>query len=254
VAGFFRKVAGAFVEFPAGFPEGADRSDGSHPASSDDISALLQQIGSPDPSGGHASDLDEPTDRASRPRRGGPPQGDALAIGPDELFEQAGIADGPNSAIRLMKILAGLGTFPPEQQLAMVRALDAADASWNESSVLGDARSRQAALHDHLDGIEQEHARRLEALSASAREAQSEGDAVIADIDRQIAELQQLRHEALTETAGVVAALDAERREVDAARQRARASVADVSAKLSELIGFFAGHGTAGGGTERHGG
>lgn len=238
MAGFFRKVAGAFVEFPDGPPSGGRASPGlPDEPTSDDVAALLDQLGAtgmrtaePVASAAVVSDSPPP-----------PPPTDALTVSPEALFEAAGIHDGPNSALRLMKILAGLAMFPPEQQLAMVRALDAADATWDESSVLSDARMRQQALRTHVDAVEAEHGRRQAELSEQARQSQAHGDSVIADIDRQIAELQALRHEALSETAQAVARIDAERRDVDGQRERARKAVAEMSDRLSSLVTFFAG-------------
>lgn len=242
---FFRKVAGAFVELP---PEAPQKPAHEPEMSSADIADLLRQIPTPPAEAPvEPPPTPNPAPRAApepAPKADAPPS-DVLNLTPDQIFEAAGIEDGPNSAQRLLKMLAGLAMFPPEQQLAMVRALDAADASWSESNVLADARLRQQTLRTHLDKVERDYAKKVAAISERGRDAQNMGDATVADIDRQILELQRLRQEALGETARGIAALDAERRDVDASVARARSAINEAQSRFSQLINFFAGQHTA---------
>lgn len=231
MAGFFRKVASAFVELPEPPAPAAEEV-----TSTDDVTELLSQI-----SATPAAREPEP------PPAPAPAEVDLLRFDADAVYAASGLEDSPNSAGRLLKMIAGLAMFPPDQQLAMVRALDAADASWTEGGVLGDARKRQQVLRVHQDKVEREHARRVASLGEHGREAQAKGNGIVAEIDQQIAELQRLRQEALGETATTLARLDGERREADAALASVRAALADAQAKLSGLINFFAGQGAHGG-------
>jgi hypothetical protein len=241
MAGFFRKVAGAFVELPADTPDLSGEQAVSEPGEGD-VSDLLEQLES----------AKADSRKAKSPAEAAPSaDADPLTLSTDQVFELAGIVEGPNSTNRLMKMLAGLAMFPPEQQLAMVRALDAADESWTEQGVLADARDRQQALRLHTDRIEREHARRATALGERGKADQARSDAVIADIDKQIAELQRLRQQALQETANAMAALDGARRDLDHALDQARKGSAQVATRLSELIAFFAGPARS---TASHGG
>lgn len=247
MAGFFRKVASAFVELPeaeeAPAPRGASGS-----ADDTDVADLLGQLdaakadrrgSAPGPSapGPGASAL---TLRPAPPPA--VPATDLLAMTSDQVFVASGIPEGANSSHRLIKMLSGLAMFPPTQQLAMVRALDAADESWTEQGVLADARLRLQALRGHMDAVEREHARRVGSIAERGRSSQARGDGIVAEIDQQIAELQNLRQGALTETAHAIAALDVERRELDSALEGARKATSGVSGVLSNLIAFFAGH------------
>lgn len=234
MAGFFRKVASAFVELPE-----ETRPEPEPTPSSDDVTELLAQIDAT-----RAAKAPEPPPAPPVPE---PTASDLLQFDADAVYAASGLEDSPNSAGRLLKMIAGLSMFPADQQLAMVRALDAADASWTEGGVLGDARKRQQILRAHQDKVEREHARRVAAIGEQGREAQTKGNGIVAEIDQQIAELQRLRQDALGETASTLARLDGERREADAALTNVRTTIADAQAKLSGLINFFAGQGAHGG-------
>lgn len=235
MAGFFRKVASAFVELPE-----EPRREPEPAPSTDDVTELLAQIDA-----SRAAKAAEPPPEPTPPAP--EPATDLLHFDADAVYAASGVEDTPNSAGRLLKMIAGLAMFPADQQLAMVRALDAADASWTEGGVLADARKRQQILRAHQDKVEREHARRVAAIGEQGREAQMKGNGVVAEIDQQIAELQRLRQEALGETASTLARLDGERREADAALTNVRTTIAEAQAKLSGLINFFAGQGAHGG-------
>jgi hypothetical protein len=230
VAGFFRKVAGAFVELPEPPKPVSPTFDDTE---ADDVADLIGQLDGMKSTGAATSDPDAPP----------PPPTDHDLMGQtaDAAFEAAGLVDGPNSANRLLKMIAGLAMFPADQQLAMVRALDAADDSWTEQAVLADARARLLTLRSHQEAVEREHATRLSALAERERSAQAMGDATVAEIDGQIAALRELRQEALTQTANTLAGIDGERRALDGALGQSRTALTDLSVRLSGLVTFFAG-------------
>lgn len=232
MAGFFRKVASAFVELPDAEPISPPgdhpEPDGFEPS---DVNDLITQLDAMKSSGGVQA----------APPAAPPSSGDAPNPTIEAAFESAGLDDGPNSANRLLKMIAGLAMFPAEQQLAMVRAIDSADDSWSEQAVLVDARARLVTLRSHQEAIDREHAMRLAALAEREREVQTSGESTVAEVDAQIATLRELRQEALTETANALAGLDSERRTLDEALLRSKTSLADLSTRLSGLISFFAG-------------
>jgi hypothetical protein len=171
----------------------------------------------------------------------GAPQISAMDMMADQVFATAGIADGPNSAQRVLKIIAGLSMFPREQQVVMVRAMDSADEAWSEREVLDDARRRQSALRSHIQTIEAEKAARLQSVAERAAQTQAEGKRRLDDIDQQIAELQKLRQEAVAVSTTVLAELEHERQRTEDVAERARRGITAVVNALSELITFFTG-------------
>jgi hypothetical protein len=240
MAGIFKKVASAFVEFtpeegqpPGGSPGGG----GSLEDINRDAGDLLAQLG--DSPRASAPSVATPGTRAPA---GGSPSS-VMEMTADDVFAAAGLADAPSSSRRILKMLAGLSAFPLPQQLAMVRALDAADDTWSEPEVLADARGRQEALRRHLQAVEAEKAARVTDVGRRSQQVQADGQATVNEIDRQVAELQKMRQEALSQTASAVAALDGERQQVEAVAERAQKGINQVINGLGSLINFF----TAGG-------
>lgn len=251
--GVWRKIGGVFLEFEdeqATTPKRSSRTAPSSAAPSDlagDADALLAQLEGRAPSRPRRARTSAPPSRAAAPAASSatpappPPKADPLTMSPEAVYEAAGISDNPNSADRILKMIAGLAAFPPEQQRAMVQALDAADPSWAEADVLTDARSRQAALRNHLRSIEAEGKARAAALSARQAEVEKTGKTNLDEIDKQIAELQSLRQQQVASTASQVQKLTAEAAELEAASETARRGVTDEVNRLSGLMTFFTG-------------
>lgn len=160
----------------------------------------------------------------------------------DQVFTAAALGDGPNSAQRVLKIVAGLAAFPKEQQVVMVRAMDAADDAWSEKDVLDDARRRQASLRNHISAIEAEKTERLRWIASNAQSAEAEGKQALTEIDAQIAGLQQLREQTAARTHAALTELEQQRRQLEDSAEKARRGITTVINALSELITFFTGN------------
>jgi hypothetical protein len=258
MSGFLRRVAGAFVEFEdePGGGKGRKSSAGDRlDTLTDDAAELLAQL-EDHSAGGSFGRAPSPGASAGAPaggppgEGGGPPPGDAMSMNADDVFRSAGIPDGPNSAERLLRIIAGLTMFPAEQQVVMVRAMDQADETWAEPAVIEDARTRQAALHSHVQRIEGERAFRIQQLKEQIAATQAEGKSLCDDIDARIAELMARREEAVMHKTSAVAELEGHIQRVDADAERARAGIGHVIGALSGLLTFF---GAAPGGQQGHG-
>jgi len=185
----------------------------------DDAASLLAQLegtggggGGGDPAGAPASG--EP---GAAPGLGGPFEPLAsVQMTADDVFRRASVVDGPNSAQKLLKILGGLAMFPREQQLTMIRAMDAADETWDEKSVVADARQRQEALRAHMRRVTEERMAQAQALVAEIEGAKQAGAAVLAEIDKRIQELYTRREQeaaATTETISKLQQLDQQLRQ-----------------------------------------
>ena len=238
MGGFFRKVAGAFVEF-----EDSEESEAGSGASLDDITndsaALLAQLESiqaeemaPGSGGTSTGDAQPPPI---------PADGSILSLTAEQVCAAAGIPEGPNAAPKVIKMIAGLAMFPPEQQVVMVRAMDAADESWSEQAVASDADARKAALQAHLQALEMERQTRIQALDAEIARKQETGRQVVAEIDAAIDDLSIQREGAISDTASSVEKLEQQKREVDAAASQATGGINHVINALSGLVQFFGG-------------
>ena len=234
----FRKVARAFVVIDENAPapsEGGGGEPGQALGASsglDDItkdtSTLLAQLEGSSGSGGAWESAQAAGDQRS-----------AAQLTADDVFRQAGVQDDASAAPRLLKLIAGLAMFPKEQQLTMVRAMDAADESWSEDAVVSDARKRVQVLRAHLDTLAQEREQRVASLSAEIQSAKEGGAAVTAELDRQIAELYARREREATDTATAVARLEQEQHNVRQHEATARQGIAAVIQALSGLLTFL---------------
>jgi len=237
MAGFLRKVAGAFVELEG--EGGADKSSGSLNEITRETSELLAQLeGMRDPAQPAAPRRREPPGAPAVSSR---PAGSLMGMTADEVFVAAQIVDNPNSAQRMLKLIGGLTMFPPPQQAVMVRAMDAADDTWAEEAVLEDARVRQAALRRHLQAVEEERGVRQAELDQRIASTGAEGQKIVEEIDAQIAELQRKREAAVVESTNALAGLQQEKKELEEAAETARRGITHVVNALSQLITFFTG-------------
>ena len=164
-----------------------------------------------------------------------------MAMEADEVFASAGVTDGPNSSQRLLKIIAGLTMFPREQQILMVRAMDAADETWSEKDVMSDARRRQSVLRSHLQAIDSERRTKVETIAARVEKTQADQKRRLDDIDGQISELQKVRQEAVATTASALAEFEMERKQTEEGAEKARRGITASINALSDLITFFTG-------------
>jgi len=237
MGGFFRKVAGAFIYLE-------DDAKGQVPALENtqldqielESAELLNQLG---PSRLTAA---EPAAVGTQPETV-PVSASAsiMEMTADQVFVAAALADTPNSAQRVLKLIAGLAMFPKEQQVVMLRAMDAADDAWSEREVLEDARRRQASLRNHVQAIEAEKQERLQRVAANAEAANAESQRALADIDRQMNELQQLREQTIARATTELSELEHQRKSVEESAERARRGITSVINAFSELITFFTG-------------
>lgn len=250
MSGFFKKFADAFVEVE---PEASDLSSSvtaTHSAEELDVltadaSELMSRLGGND----ETTSVQEPP-LAESPESlasGNAPTGSsgsgssvlAMRMSAEQVFEQAGILDGTNSAQRILKLIGGLSMFPREQQVVMLKAMDAADDTWTEEDVLCDARNRQSALRNHLKRIDAEKDEFLGLLDAEISDKKTAGDKVIADIDAEIANLHDQREAAIVEMTNSTKNLQHQKAELIDSTKSARRGLTEEINAFSNLISFF---------------
>lgn len=237
MAGFFKKVAGAFVyldEADANEPKlKTARGAGSLEDVARETNDLIAQLAR------------TPVEAAPQPRTTTPAAAgskpSSMSMTADEIFTAGGISDGANSAQRLLRIIAGLTMFPRDQQVVMVRAMDAADETWSEKAVLDDARRRQSALRTHLQAIDSERAEKIEAVRVRMEKAQADGKRRLDEIDRQISDLQKQHQEVAAATTSALNEFERDKKQTEEAAEKARRGMTTVINALSDLITFFTG-------------
>ena len=235
--GFFKKVAGAFVEIEQTAP-------GLEPVSTDDLNAEAAAL---------LAEIEAGADREPEPPPPPPPPppsegGDAqlqLGLPYDEIYRRLGVPRSPYTAEMLLRVVEGLRALPAAQARAAVEAMDAADDRWEVGDVLADADAKVRALTSLRDemqgaiaGAEQLHSATSQAIDRGLTATEDE-------ISKQIAELEALRTEArqtaATERAGALSDLEATRQACAAEADRLDSEVQ----RLTQVRSFLGAANTA---------
>lgn len=244
--GFWRSVAGAFVEFDEAAPR-AGRTD--LDATLKSTEALLAEIGggkgatkpSAQPGSPGAAPAGPPP-KAAAP----PPAREGSSAAPIEeggdlaaLYAQRGLPTVAHTAEQMLAILDGLAALPPDAARVAIKAMDDADDRWTVTDVLNDARAKTDALVHHVNDL----AARAQAAAEAAHQERGQVDTMLAEaeaeIQRQIAalqgELDQFRADAAARRAEIDAAASATR---DAAARESGRVQAEI-ARLGRIASFL---------------
>lgn len=227
--GFWKKVAGAFVEFDETLPppgQGADAEAlgaeaerllaelNAVPSSAPPIDSRRPAAKAPPP-GSRVAESSPPARAAAsagskgRPAassQGGatksqgsagdsaspPPLPDSGAQGRPfaEIYAEAGVANAPYSAEQLLAVLDRLRAMPREQILIAVDAMDAADDRWNVADVLHDAERKQQALQSNIDRLDATERKSEEEVAAKSKTLAEQVAQAEAEVKAQIETLQ----------------------------------------------------------------
>jgi hypothetical protein len=259
--GFWRKVAGAFVEFEEG--PTAPRPPAPPPSIEAELAStekLLQELsaGRSAPSSAFPPPA-TPTPAASAPppasappAASAPPPASAAGPGAElpagasfaDLYTAAKIAPVHHTAEQLLAILDGLAAMPPDACRLAVQAMDAADDRWTVADVLHDARAKIEVLAKAAGDL----AQRGQHATDKARADQALVDSQLAEaettIQQQIAQLQaeleSFRAEAAQQHAQIEADLSAARDVVSRETTRVQGEIARlgrVRAFLEPIVG-----------------
>ena len=163
----------------------------------------------------------------------------AMEYSVDEILVASGVEQGRNSAETVILMRAKLLAFPAEAQLAMVRAMDAGDDTWDEEHVVADAQKRVAALAKYTTLVGADETNRVNQIAANFADAKSTLDGNIADIDAQIKQLQASRETATQEIAAAQKAADTQTQAVHAQADGVRQTVVTATEKYKGLLQFF---------------
>ncbi len=239
-------MAGAFVELDD--EEGSSHAFDDIKSDPEDILAQLKSSQASERGGSTTGEVAAPSVAPSGPPPGltsssaaTQPNLSVMMMTAEEVFSTAGVVDGPNSATKALKLIAGLAMFPAEQQVVMVRAMDTADDSWTEGTVLDDARARQSLLRSHLDAIASAKANQISTLESEITAAQKEGTNMVQDLEKQITNLQAKLAETVALTSEQISMLRQSITVVQNNSASAQKGISLVVNALSGLITFFSG-------------
>lgn len=163
----------------------------------------------------------------------------------EQIYAAAGVPPSPYPAERLLRLIDGLKAMDDATRLATIRAIDAADDSWSIDDPRRDAAAKVAALERHAAGVRAALARAEQDTQARREQLTQQQERTLADIRRQIADLEGLLAREIArgtqEHASLEAALHMQR---EAANQEL-ATLSRTTSTLNGLIAQFAGTSTA---------
>lgn len=133
---------------------------------------------------------------------------ESTAMSLDEVYAAAGVPPSPYPAERLIRLMDGLKEMSDDMRRRTIEAIDAADDSWTIADPLRDARAKIAAIDQHLGTIRAGVAQAENEANARLAAARERNEGGIADIRRQIAELEGLLAREVARGAQELAAIE----------------------------------------------
>lgn len=241
--GFWKKVAGAFVEFEGREGSGVPRPGGLVPEDlSDDAEALIRELGSAAPSP-RTAPIPQPPPAAPAaapdPAAGSAEVQEGIPF--ERIYSEAGVPPSHYTVEQLLAVIERLRALPREQALVAIEALDAADERWTVADVVADADRKTAALKAVVDRLGARERAAGEGAAAERARIEKQVAEADAEVRRQIAALEAemagIREEAAAETARIEATLRATREAC--ARERTR--VGDELNRIRQVPVFLSG-------------
>ena len=207
----------------------------------DDAEAALPEVPggtSVDPLAGFSAGTDTPAASSTAPVS---PAKTSLDWTLDDIFKAGKVEPGRNSAETVLKLLGGLQSLPADARLVAIRAMDAADDTWDEPTVIQDAQRRIAVLGKYQEFVDKDVAAATQKEIATYETLRTANEGKVTDIDARIKALQDERetiaHEVTTAKAEGEGRVKAIQVRAADAKQRAK----DAATKYDALVKFFGG-------------
>jgi len=157
----------------------------------------------------------------------------------DQIYSNAQIALSPYPAERLLRLIEGLKAMDDATRLQTIQAIDAADDTWSIEDPVRDAAAKMSAIEAHAAALRSSVARaerdtqeRLEALRKNQETS-------IAEIRRQITELEGLLAREVARGAQDAASIEAAYQTQRDAVARDLGSLAQAADQFKALVAQF---------------
>lgn len=160
----------------------------------------------------------------------------------EELYREAGLAEAPFPAEKLLRLLDGLRAMDAETRKAAVLAMDAADDNWQIADCVRDAGAKVAVIESYKQHLAAQVVSGDQYASAQIKEVEAGLATATEAIRRQIAELEQLLQREIAGAAQRSASLEAALR---AAREASARETRRMDAEIERLREITASFGVA---------
>lgn len=216
------------VEDPEDMAEGAE-STGANDAGADHATDP-----SADGSAGQAPDF-AAADAA-------PPVEESTGMTLEQVYAAAGVPPCAYPAERLLRLLDGLKAMDGALRHQTIQAIDAADDSWSIEDPQRDAAAKVAAIEAHAASIRTGLAQAEQETQAQVNELTQRQDTSVAEIRRQIADLEGLLAREIARGAQQGAGLESA---LQTKRENANRELRHLAQAAGELTGLIAQFGSA---------
>ena len=158
----------------------------------------------------------------------------------EEIFASANLPPSPFPAERLLRLLDGLRAMDEATRRAAVMAMDGADENWTIADPVIDAQRKSAVLESYREGLTAQVASTEQTTAAKIAELTGGQESVVAEIRKQILELEKLLEREVQKKTEQIAALDASLKATrDAVDREGRRITAEID-RLREIPAQFA--------------
>lgn len=157
----------------------------------------------------------------------------------EQVFAAAGVPPCAYPAERLMRLIDGLKAMDEPMRRLTIQAIDAADDSWSIEDPMRDAAAKVASIARHAASIRAGVAQAERETQGRLSEVAKRQEASVAEVRRQIADLDGLLAREIARGAQETAALEAAFQSQRESANRELASLSRAAAALTGLIAQF---------------
>lgn len=158
----------------------------------------------------------------------------------DELYREAGVAEAPFPAEKLLRLLDGLRAMDAETRKAAVLAMDAADDNWQIDDCVRDAAAKMTVIENYKQHLTAQVVAGDQHASSQVKDVEAGLATSTEAIRQQISELEQLLQREIAGAAQRTASLEAAQRAAREASARETRRMDGEIERLREITASFA--------------
>jgi hypothetical protein len=163
-----------------------------------------------------------------------------------QIYDAAGVPPSAYPAERLVRLLDGLKAMDDGTRMQAIRAIDAADDNWSIADPVNDAMSKVEALEAQARALRASVERAEVETAKSIQGVKQRQEGAVADIRRQILELEGLLAREVARGTEECAAMEAALQVTRDAASRELAALSQTAGMLQALVRQFAPNPSAG--------
>lgn len=157
----------------------------------------------------------------------------------EKVYQAAGVPEAPYPAERLLRLIEGLKAMDENTRRQAIRAMDAADDSWTIDDPIRDASAKVSAIEAHASGMRTSLALADRETQAEINRLGQQHESSVAEIMRQMKELEGLLSREIARAAQERATLEADLKAKVDDTTRELGNLSRVAGDLRSLVAQF---------------